>query len=699
MGGVLMPVHASGEAPPDTTRAGFEIGLLDAILARVRALAMRRLRWLEHLAAHEVHATVHPNLPSRLRVALLDLDGPHEEAAFYASDGRCRELTTEADSYASAIAQSPNNAFRHVVRVLGATAAEADLLQVCLAPALDPTLAQVYGYLEGDVTRRGHPTETLAARLCGYGRASMWSPAGALARWQMLEAIDGEPGDARTLRIDPFVTHFLHGRVEIDCELIECASYVEPRAPLDKWPVEELSDRISAALQCGLPSRIWLVGQRLSGRRTMAACVAHRLGSTLVAVDTSRIGESDWPRAEIRIRRQALLHGSAIAWYGAHVARACRDDHGRVPLEFAVVEPPGEVTSQAGWREERIEMPRLLSRERGRLWRQFLPVSESWPDQQQARLSDRYLLQVGEIAHVAAQSPNTFDDVRRSAREFSRGRLDDLGQLLECPFRRDDLKLPDRVTRLLDEFLFEARDRVQFWEDERVRRLFPRGTGLVGLMSGPPGTGKTMAAQVIAAELELDLYRIDLASTVNKYIGETAKNLKRLFARAADMNAVLLFDEADALFSRRTEVRDSHDRYANADTNYLLQQIEDYPGVALLATNKRQNIDEAFVRRIRYLMFFPRPDGAQRLAIWRQVISELAGPDRLQALEGEIQKAASTVDVTGAQIKNATLAAMFLARQARRPVGVEELRRGLDRELSNQGRGISLETAGKGGRP
>jgi SpoVK/Ycf46/Vps4 family AAA+-type ATPase len=299
-------------------------------------------------------------------------------------------------------------------------------------------------------------------------------------------------------------------------------------------------------------------------------------------------------------------------------------------------------------------------------------------------------LQVGEIAHVAAQSPESFDDVRRLAREFSRGRLDDLGHLLECPFRRADLQLPERLSRLLDEFLFEARDRIRFWENEQARRLFPRGTGLIALLSGPPGTGKTMAAQVIAAELELDLYRIDLASTVNKYIGETAKNLRRLFARAADMNAVLLFDEADALFSKRTEVRDSHDRYANADTNYLLQLIEDYPGVGLLASNKRQNIDEAFVRRVRYLLFFPRPDAGQRLAIWRQVVRELAGEERELALAAGLEQAAVRVEVTGAQIKNAVLAAMFKARQAGHPLGVEELRHGLERELSNQGGNASF---------
>lgn len=678
------------------SRAPERIGLLEAVLARMRALATRRLLWLESLES--VDADAHPGFPAHLRVALLDLDSPEREARFYERDPRCRELTARAAAYGDAITNSPDNAFRHLIGALEATPSEADLLQVCLAAQLDPSVARIYGYLESDVVRRSHATEALAGRLCGYGRSSMWSPAGALARWQVLEAEAADPGESPPLRVDSYILQFLQESLEIDPELLDCASYVEPRSALPRWPVEEVGRRISEALQRGLPNRIWLVGQRSSGRRTLAACIARNLGCALVAVDTSRIGEQSWSRAQVRIRRHALFHGCAVAWYGGQVLRACASGDIKLPLEFAMLEPPGEAPSEPGWREERIEMPRLLSHERRALWAEFLPIAGTWTTETQWRLSERYLLQVGEIAHVAAQLPETFDDVRRLAREFSRGRLDDLGHLLDCPFRREDLQLPERLGRLLDEFLFEARHRIRFWENEHVRRLFPRGTGLIGLMSGPPGTGKTMAAQVLAAELELDLYRIDLASTVNKYIGETAKNLKRLFARAADMNAVLLFDEADALFSKRTEVRDSHDRYANADTNYLLQLIEDYPGVALLATNKRQNIDEAFVRRVRYLMFFPRPDAAQRLAIWRQVLRELAGEECERALARELEHAAEKVEATGAQIKNATLAAMFLARQAGRPVRIEDVRRGLERELSNQGSSVSLQPEGKGGR-
>ena len=691
LGGLPVTAGRTTAAAVEAAPAPEPIELLDAVLVRVRALAQRRLLWLESIADSaadseaEADTTAYAALPVRLRIALLDLDAPHDEARFYRRDPRCHELTERATAYADAIADSSGTTFRHLVEVLDATPAEADLLQVCLAAQLDPGLAQILGYLEGDVERRSHATEALAARLCGYGRASMWSPAGALARWQVLEADATDAGGSPPLRLDPSVLHFLQGSAELDPELLDCAAYVRPRAPLPRWPVEEVSRRVAEAVARGLPSRVWLVGQRRSGRRTFAACVADHLRTSLVAVDTARIEERHWARVQVRVRRHALLHGCAVAWYGRQVTRACAEGGAKLPLEFAVVEPPGEGTAEPGWREERVELPRLLSAERGRLWESFLPASRTWPEESRRRLAERYTVQVGEIAHVAVQSPESFDEVRRLARELSRGRLDDLGHLLHCPFRRADLQLPESLSRLLDEFLFEARDRTRFWENEQARRLFPRGTGLVALMSGPPGTGKTMAAQVVAAELELDLYRIDLASTVDKYIGETAKNLKRLFARAADMNAVLLFDEADALFSKRTEVRDSHDRYANADTTYLLQLIEDYPGVALLASNKRQNIDEAFVRRVRYLMFFPRPDAGQRLAIWRQIVRELAGEQREQALAAELEQAAVRVEATGAQIKNAVLAATFLARQAGHPLSVAELRHGLERELANQG--------------
>ena len=245
------------------------------------------------------------------------------------------------------------------------------------------------------------------------------------------------------------------------------------------------------------------------------------------------------------------------------------------------------------------------------------------------------------------------------------------------------------LRQALEDLAFEAQERVAFWERPEARRLFPQGRGLLGLFSGPPGTGKTMAAQVIAAELGVDLFRIDLSSVVSKYVGETSQNLERILSRAAHMDVVLLFDEADALFGKRTEIRDAHDRFANTDTGYLLQAIEAYQGVAVLATNKKGNIDPAFIRRLRYVLEFPKPDGPQRLRIWRRIVGELAGPERLEDLGDDLEELADALEVTGAQIKFAILAALFAARRDGEPLALRHLLRGLERELMKEGRTLS----------
>jgi SpoVK/Ycf46/Vps4 family AAA+-type ATPase len=316
-------------------------------------------------------------------------------------------------------------------------------------------------------------------------------------------------------------------------------------------------------------------------------------------------------------------------------------------------------------------------------------MSQAWPADELTGLCERYQVEIGDIVAIGRRGTGTLDEARELCRAATRDRLGELGQLLDCPFKRDDLVVPASLDERLDEFLFEANDRARFWEGEAARRLFPRGTGLVALMTGPPGTGKTMAAQVIASVLGLDLFRIDLATSISKYIGETAKHLKRIFQRAADMNAVLLFDEADALFTKRTDVRDAHDRYANTDTNYLLQLIEDFTGIALLSSNKKQNMDTAFVRRIRYIFDFPRPTAVERLSLWRRIVRELAGDAPAKELGAGLETLAQVIDASGGQIKLAVLAAMFLSRQEQKPLALDHLTRGMSRELAKEGRGVS----------
>ena len=270
-------------------------------------------------------------------------------------------------------------------------------------------------------------------------------------------------------------------------------------------------------------------------------------------------------------------------------------------------------------------------------------------------------------------------------RRTQRHRLGEVAQWVECSFTADDLVLPPSLREAIDDLVFEARARAQVWEDSAARRLFPQGRGLLALLAGPPGTGKTMTAQTVAASLGLDLFRISLSEVVSKYVGETSKNLQRVFARAEEMDAVLLFDEADALFSRRTEIKDAHDRYANTDTNHLLQAVEAYGGVALLATNRkvehRRRFPASHPLRARHSQAGPGEGsscGGASSASWRAA-------RRATRLASPLHGSAGAVEATGAQIKYAVLSALFAAKRDGAPVGMTHILRGLEREADQGG--------------
>ncbi len=655
--------------------------LTETIVAWARLLVRRRVLWLSRVASQPQSG--HDGLSSELVRVLTSGDDPSQEATFCETDPEARSLTkridvmrrTAVDGYGGVVSALQNN--------LCLEDRELDLLFICVAADLEPELGGAFAFSSGQSHRR-QVTERMAARLCGHGRLALSTPSGALRQWALLTEDEADPGEPVGLRADPFIVAYLLGHDELDPSLLPLARLVPPRAALQGWPVEDIAGAVSNALTRGLPSRIHIIGSVGGGRRTFAALVAAQLGARLLDIDVGNVAPGEWHDVKRRARRQALLEGYAIAWRGLG-DRDVDDAPAKTPLEFVIAEDQNEVRTRAGWHERTVALQRLTADVRATLWRRLLPDSQAWQARERIEIAERVALSVGEIAHIAEQGPEGPEEVARRARELTRGRLGELGKLIECPFARDDLRLPQRLNEVLDDFLFEARERNRFWEDDAARRLFPRGTGLMALLSGPPGTGKTMAAQVIAAELGIDLFRIDLASMVSKYIGETSKNLRRLFARAKDMNALLLFDEADALFSKRTEVRDAHDRHSNADTNYLLQLIEEYPGIALLATNRRQNMDEAFVRRIRYSIHFPRPDAEQRREIWLRLVRAFCNVQIDDELTAQIDLLARSVEATGAQIKNAVLAAAFMARRSGCPMGLEQLYAGLSRELGNGG--------------
>ncbi len=251
----------------------------------------------------------------------------------------------------------------------------------------------------------------------------------------------------------------------------------------------------------------------------------------------------------------------------------------------------------------------------------------------------------------------SLEDLYQGARSQSGGDLSRLARKIEPHYSWADIVLPGDSIRQLREICEQAEYRHVVFNVWGFEQKLSLGKGLNALFSGPPGTGKTMAAEVIAHELRLDLYRIDLSQVISKYIGETEKNLDRIFAAAETSNSILLFDEADALFGKRSEVRDSHDRYANIEISYLLQKMEEYQGVSILATNLRQNLDEAFVRRLQAIVEFPFPDEKYRLQIWKLAFPGNAPLGR----DVDFERLAHEVKLAGGNIKNMALAAAFYA--------------------------------------
>jgi SpoVK/Ycf46/Vps4 family AAA+-type ATPase len=282
----------------------------------------------------------------------------------------------------------------------------------------------------------------------------------------------------------------------------------------------------------------------------------------------------------------------------------------------------------------------------------------------------------------AGESQITASDVARACRSQSGPLLTGLAQHIEPRYGWSDIVLPANALAQMREICAQVRFRRRVYGEWGFGEKMARGKGLAALFSGPSGTGKTMAAEIIAGDLELDLYRIDLASVVSKYIGETEKNLAKIFVEAERASAVLFFDEADALFGKRSEVKDAHDRYANIEISYLLQRVESYEGVVILATNLKKNVDEAFIRRLQFLVEFPFPDEAQRRLIWLGQFPPRA--PRAAALD--LNFLAEHLALAGGNIKNVVLHAAFLAAANGGEIGMSHIMRAAKREYDKIGR-------------
>ncbi len=670
--------------------------VLKLVLERVRLRSRIRIAWLRKIwtemndqGGRNEEFSYHSEVDGFLQ----DTDMPEAEFEWLQNETGIRPWLDALEEIEQALAADRKSRFYHLCNTFGLNDPEKDTLQACLTLAIDPNLARVFAYLQ-DHKARTYVTETLVARLFGHGRYLLTGTGSPLKTWGLIDETATGQGELQRLECDPFVKNWLLGMDGIDGALAEIAGKQSFHEPLSNWPVEKAVDWIRRMTTGGEEKRLRLIiaGDEGSGRKSFAGIVSGRLGFPLLILDSDRVSETQWQQTFMRAQRYAFINQCAMAWCGAGInERYWPANIACFPLQFVIEELDAYVSPLPQFIDYRLEIPVISLTERQNLWLKHVPAAVNWLDEALEEITRHHRVNIGQITAIGSKKPGTVTEALDELHASSSHRLNKLAQQMTCPFTWDDLVIPERNRQDLEDFTYEATERAQFWERPEAQRLFPLGKGLIALFTGVPGTGKTMAAQVIAASLHLELFRVDLSTIVSKYVGETSKNIERILSRAARMDIVLLFDEADALFGKRTEIKDAHDRFANTDTNYLLQAIEQYPGVIIMASNKRANIDAGFTRRLRFMIEFPKPDAAQRLQLWRRITGELTGVESALLLDKDLTKLSEILEVTGAQIKLSVLSAIFIAKREGKNVGTEHIIRGLERELMKEGRGLGRQ--------
>jgi SpoVK/Ycf46/Vps4 family AAA+-type ATPase len=612
-----------------------------------------------------------------------------------------------------------------LARLFGLSSFEVEAVVICLAPELRRKYDRLYAYLQDDITRK-RPSVDLALELLCPSEADKWraksvfSDHAPLLRAGILHKVDdpqspsGSSSLAQFLRLDARIYDYLLGHNILDGQLQGFAKILSPLA-LDEVFVaaaiktgllnlirhhfsERADDQRSLALYLGGPYGV--------GKKALAQALCQELGCPLLQLDMERLldHEAELERMLRLAFREGLLLQAAVYLKDAD---ALWKDEGKAS---ALIKKVADVMSEYGWLTflsgakpwplggsldgtafHVVTLPAPDFALRTAAWQislHRLGADTSWAEE----LASRFRLtprQIEEAAQSAVMLCRTRDEAEVSLADLftacgqqSNPKLAELAVKLQPRYCWHDLILPQDKLAQLQEICDQVKHYHRVFEVWGFERKLAHGKGLSALFSGPPGTGKTMAAEVIAHELHLELYKVDLAGVVSKYIGETEKNLAKVFQEAEATNAVLFFDEADALFGKRTQVSDAHDRYANIETSYLLQKMEAFEGIVILATNLRENMDEAFTRRIRFIVEFPFPDAANREAIWKTHFP----PEAPLAPDLDYELLAKRFQIAGGNIKNIVLNAAFFAAEDGEAIGMNHVLRSVKREFEKIGK-------------
>jgi ATP-dependent 26S proteasome regulatory subunit len=658
------------------------VSLLEAelVLEHARALARRRIAWLRATwPAEPAFAGLAIGHDEAERLSSPDVVPPGPE--FFDDDPAARAAADEVAAAAHALAVLRDEPAAHaplaaIAAALGLDAFELDVLGLALCAELDPGFARLCAYLQDDA-RRPHLTVRLVLDLLVPAGGVLPTQTAALgdgarlAHYELLRVEGDGPWSGRTLRLADGVLVLVVGG-EPDPALAGALTPLDPAGLPERHEVlaARAARLLAAVVQAGGPPLLSLTGEPTAPLHAVAAAAAVELGRTAFLLQPARLHA---PRPAALLDRDAALYGLAYV-----VDEALPEDW--PPLESVVFVTSREPAAGAA----RVEVPPPTYAERRELLAGALAAAGAALDEAPlARTAAQFPLEADALANAvrvavaeAADSTPLDEALWRSCRTAARRRANGLARIVEPRRTWTDLVLPDALFERLHELVAQADRRPLVYDEWGFGARIGRARGITALFAGPSGTGKTLAAEVVAGALGCDLQRIDLAGVVDKYIGETEKHLRTIFDAAESSGALLFFDEADALFGKRTDVRDSHDRYANIEVDYLLQRMEDYPGLAVLATNRKGSLDPAFLRRLRFVLDFPFPDSASRRRIWTATLPDEAPTDGLDL------DALARLELAGGSIVTVAVNAAFAAAAQGTPIGMPQLASAARAELA-----------------
>jgi SpoVK/Ycf46/Vps4 family AAA+-type ATPase len=629
----------------------------------------------------------------------------------------------------NSIEQGVYLALPQLAHFFGLSSFEIEVIVVCLAPELNRKYEKIYAYLQDDITKKKPSIDLVLDLLC-ESKIDRWKVltyftshvplfhAGILRKTDEMQSFPGSGDLAQSLKLDPRILNFLLANDAIDKRLIDIIRIDKPSVSLENVFVDgAIKNKLlnltrnyfSDSIRGQKKLVLHLHGPYGVGKSDLALGICKHLNCSLIHIDAELlIGQDSEAEKLLWLAfRESLLLQTAVYIDNVDVFQ----------LEGArtksIMKTMTRLVSEYGWHtflsgekplspkgffehtifhDIELQVPKVSLRIEA--WKSALSNLNGCTESNFAEaLASRFRLTPGQIKDVVANLGNLFPaqqgqqqltltDLFTACRSQSNQNLKETAVKMEPQNSWKDLVLPVEKIALLKEICNQVKHHYRVFHDWGFDQKLTYGKGLSVLFSGPPGTGKTLAAEVIAHELQLDLFKIDLSGVVSKYIGETEKNLAKIFYEAETSNAILFFDEADSLFGKRTSVSDAHDRYANIETSYLLQKMEEYEGIVILATNLRENIDDAFSRRIRFIVEFPFPDKENRFLIWKNHF-----PKQAPKHEGiDYAYLSEQFQIAGGNIKNIAINSAFLAAENGGIISMEHILAGTKREFEKIGK-------------